>query len=136
MIEGIPQVARAMFLSSLWPKQIDHFTTDLSWIKQAIEDYHRDPNGAFADAGEALERMVTAAATPDDLGRVARFVAYVTIFQLLYHLDFGSHQEIDDGPGWQLMEVDPGTGLTGREIGGLYEDLLTMDPSGRDGSPK
>jgi hypothetical protein len=136
ILEGIPHAARAFFLRSLWPTLIDRYLSDLSWIEEEIDEYRRNPQRPFADAGAALERMQAAGTIAEDIGSVARYVAYSSIFRLLYHLDFGSDQEFEGGPGWQLMEVDTATGqLTGRVVGGLYEDLLTMDPTGREGSP-
>src|SRR5262249_3953320 len=41
----------------------------------------------------------------------------------------------EDAPGWRLMETRPPSDqLTGRDVGGLHEDILMLDPSGRDGS--
>jgi hypothetical protein len=134
--EDIPQAARALFLRSLWPTIIDRYLRELSWVDEAIDAYQRQPDGAFADACAVLERMKAAGTSAEDLGRLARYVAYGSIFRLLYHLDLGSDQEFEGGPGWQLMEVDTATGqLTGRMVAGLYEDLLTMEPTGREGSP-
>jgi hypothetical protein len=36
-------------------------------------------------------------------------------------------------PSWWLGEVDPSGALTGRPVQGLYEELLTSDPSGHEG---
>lgn len=40
-----------------------------------------------------------------------------------------------DAPGWQLMETGAASKqLTGRDVRGLHEDILSLDPSGREGS--
>jgi len=36
----------------------------------------------------------------------------------------------DDAPSWGLAETDGEGNPTGRGVGGLHEDLLTLDPRG------
>lgn len=113
--ENIPQAARYRFLHQLWPRMIDVWHGGI---------------GSIPAARRALE----AGADHEDLVRLARAVAYETVFAMLVYLD-------DDQPGasaealpsWWLGEVDPAGILTGRPVQGLYEDLLTSDPSGSDG---
>jgi hypothetical protein len=38
----------------------------------------------------------------------------------------------DDAPWWTLAEMDSQGNLTGREIAGLHEDLLELDPTGAE----
>jgi hypothetical protein len=113
--ENIPQAARYRFLHRLWPRMID------SW-------------GDGIDNLPAAQRALRAGADRDDLVRLARAVAYETVFDLLVYLD---HDQPDDAaralPSWWLSELDPAGNPTGRLVQALYEDLLTLDPSGRDG---
>jgi hypothetical protein len=63
-------------------------------------------------------------------------IAYSTTFGLLCHLD--EHYDLeapDDAPAWSLVEMTREGQPTGREVGGLHESLLSMDPSGREGRP-
>jgi hypothetical protein len=112
---NIPQAARYRFLHNIWPRMIDPWQSGIDNIP-------------------AAQRCLQAGADPDDLARLARAVAYETVFDLLYHLD---DDDPDDPakalPGWHLVETDPAGIPTGRTIQGLYEDLLSLDPSGRDG---
>jgi hypothetical protein len=110
--ENIAQVARYRFLHQLWPSLID------TW---------RDGVRALP----AAQRAINAGADPSDVVQIARVAAYEAVFGLLYHLE-------DDGldsplPSWALVEVDPAGTPTGRDVGGLFEDLLGIDPSGREG---
>jgi hypothetical protein len=66
----------------------------------------------------AAQRALEAGARRDDLVTLAREVAYNTVFAMLVHLDRD----------WLLTEAD-----TGQHLHALYEDLLTLDPSGNDG---
>lgn len=116
--EGIPQEARFLFLRSLWPDLI--LTTGTDWCP-------------------AARRAVAAGARPDDIDTAMRAAAYEAVFGLLYRLDLGVDEEFDDGaPGWQVVEAreadDEKFVSTGRELIGLHEDLLSMDPRGLEGS--
>lgn len=135
--ENIPQLARLLVLRHLWRREIDVWREDISWIQDMVARAKRDPTGYFADAGDALQRLIGLGATPDDLGRIARYVAYSTVFGTLNTIDSGEDPEVgDEYPGWALVETtQPDETITGRFVGGLHEDLLTMDPSGREGRP-
>jgi hypothetical protein len=134
--ENIPQLARFLVLRHLWRREIDSWQ-DVSWIQDMVARAKRDPTGYFADAGDALQRLIALGATPEDLGRIARYVAYFTVFGTLNAIDTGQDPELDDAyPGWTLMETThPDETLTGRFVGGLHESLLSMDPTGREGRP-
>ncbi|MBC6456678.1 hypothetical protein HKK72_01925 [Actinomadura sp. HBU206391] len=117
--ENIPQLARFLALRHIWPRLIDNWT---------------DP-GAL-ERVPAARRLLAAGADRDDLARVARSAAYDTAFALLYSLsaDGRDYEAPEDTPGWVLMETTPEDELTGRMVQALHEDLVTMDPSGRDGA--
>lgn len=81
-------------------------------------------------------RLLNAKADPRDLSQALRLAAYEAVFTVLSVLDEGyDPQAPADAPGWQLMETDnPSSQLTGRHVGSLHEDILSLDPSGREGS--
>ena len=85
------------------------------WLDAAGADARTRPDGAFADAGQALARLLAAGADRGDIGAVARVAAYEAVFSLLYMLG------------------DPG--VDGGEAALLHESLLSADPSGREGRP-
>ena len=133
--ENIAQLARFCFLRSLWRNAIDGWTTSDAWIEQSIAMSERKPDIPFGDAGPALKRLLDAGAARADLKRVARMIAYNAVFELINRVDEGYDPELnDDYPGWRLMEMKDDE-LTGRDIGGLHESLLEMDPSGHEGRP-
>lgn len=45
---------------------------------------------------------------------------------MLYHLEDADGD--DDLPAWELVEAGP----PGRTVNGLFEDLMTLDPSGAE----
>jgi hypothetical protein len=68
----------------------------------------------------------------EDLVRVARAVAYNPVFSMLYYL--GDVGACGDAVGrllrWRLVDTDEDGPITGRTVDGLFESLLSMDPSG------
>jgi len=133
--ENIAQLARFCFLRSLWRNAIDGWAASDAWIDQSIAMSEQKPNIPFGDAGQALKRLLDAGAGRADLKRVARMIAYNAVFELINRVDEGYDPELkDDYPGWRLMETRDDE-LTGRDVGGLHESLLEMDPSGREGRP-
>jgi hypothetical protein len=135
------QLARYCFLRSLWPRIIDSWRDEPDWMVHYVTTAENRPRSAFADAGLALKRLQALGASDLDIGRIARAVAYAVVFDLLYHLGYGSDPSLaeqfpEQYPGWALMELGADGELTGRDLDGMHESLLTMDPSGRDGSPE
>ena len=102
------------FLQAVWAEVIDPPAAG-AWVDAAVADAHAQPDGAFADAGRALARLLAAGANRGDLGAVARAAAYEAVFSLLYMLG------------------DPG--VDSGEASMLHESLLSADPSGREGRP-
>ncbi|WP_345436331.1 hypothetical protein [Actinoallomurus vinaceus] len=118
ILEDFPQLARFLVLRHIWPRLIDAWA-----VSGALE---RLPAGA---------RLLETGTDRDDLVKVARSVAYDTAFGLLYMICFGRDDEAAEGsPGWAVMESTPEGELTGRQLDGLHEDLLSLDPSGREGA--
>lgn len=117
--ENIAQQARYLFLRRLWPQAID------IW---------RDP--AVLSRQSAARCVLDQGADATDLSRAMRLAAYEAVFKVLSILDEGYDPDApEDAPGWRLMETGPPPHqLTGRDVDGLHEDVLTLDPSGRDGS--
>ncbi|NRQ30711.1 hypothetical protein HII36_02515 [Nonomuraea sp. NN258] len=116
--EDIPQLARFLALRRIWPDLIN------AWAAP----------GALENI-PAAARLLAAGANPADLARVAQVAAYETAFGLLHTLTASGRDDDApaDAPGWSLMETTPSGELTGRAVRSLHEDLLTMDPSGREG---
>ncbi|WP_260606475.1 hypothetical protein [Streptomyces sp. WAC08241] len=116
--EDLPHLARFVLLRSLW----------------------HGPIGSWADPGAldqlpAAQRLLAAGADKEDLVRLVRAVAYEAVFATLDELDSGSDVNVSGiDVGWLVMESGEDGTPTGRALSGLHEDLLAMDPSGREGA--
>lgn len=116
--ENQPQLARFVLLRSLWRGAID------GWASQ----------GALEQVA-AARRLLDAGANRDDLVLLARAVAYEAVFAAVDELDCGGDVNVSGvDVGWAVMESGEDGSPTGRRLSGLHEDLLMMDPSGRDGT--
>ncbi|MEU1077300.1 MULTISPECIES: hypothetical protein [unclassified Streptomyces] len=116
--ENQPQLARFVLLRSLWRGAID------GWAAP----------GALEQV-PAARRLLDAGADRDDLVVLARAIAYEAVFAVVDELDCGGDVNVSGvDVGWAVMESGEDGCSTGRPLSGLHEDLLTMDPSGRDGA--
>lgn len=118
VMEDLPQLARFVLLRSLWHGAIDGWT---------------EPGSL--DQLPAAQRLLATGADREDLVRLVRAVAYEAVFATLDELDAGGDVNVSGvGAGWVVMESGEDGPPAGRALAGLHEDLLTMDPSGRDGA--
>ncbi|MEW1698246.1 hypothetical protein [Streptomyces sp. NPDC091278] len=116
--ENQPQLARFVLLRSLWRGAID------GWA---------DP-GALEQV-TAARRLLDAGADRNDLVLLARAVAYEAVFAAVDELDCGGDVDVSGvDVGWVVVESCDDDSSTSRPLAGLHEDLLTIDPSGRNGA--
>ena len=106
-------VTREEYMKHLWTEVINSNGREQT-LDNIIANCKLFPNSAFGDMGAAIERLLEAGASRRDLRLICRAIAYETVFATLYSLS------------------DPG--LPENDVG-LYEDLLTSDPSGMEGAP-
>jgi hypothetical protein len=126
--EDAPQVSRLVLLRHLWSEAIDAWRDSLIWIENLIGDARLSPDGPFAEAGYALERMIEAGADRQEIGLLARFVAFETVFSVVHTLDEGYDPEQEGQlPGWALLERDPLGHITKRMLTHLHEDLPKLE---------
>lgn len=104
---------REEFLEHLWREVINALSRDQG-LDNIIENARRFPDGPFANAGAAIERMLAAGVSRHDLCLVARQTAYDAVFGALYALS------------------EPGLDA-GADASTLYEELGLADPSRRQG---
>jgi hypothetical protein len=104
---------REEFLDHLWRNVIDALSRDQG-LDNIVANCNRFPDDAFSDTGPAIERMLAAGVSRQDLCRVMRCTAYEAVFGTLYAL---SEPGVDD-------DVDASA---------LYEELGMADPSGVGG---
>ncbi|MFG3255169.1 hypothetical protein [Streptomyces sp. NPDC048172] len=116
--EDEPQLARHVLLRALWHGAIDGWSGP----------------GAVEQVA-AGRRLLDAGADREDLVLLARAVAYEAVFATVDELDSGADVNVSGADvGWAVMESGEDGAPTGRPLAGLHEDLLTADPSGRDGA--
>lgn len=113
--EDIPQLAAFLALRSLWRDAIDHWQT------------------GDAENLPVVRRLLASGADRDDVVLLARGAAYEAVFATLYRLTGECGDDAVESPRWDLVETDGDGRPTGRLLRSLYEYLLTMDPSGREG---
>jgi hypothetical protein len=84
-------------------------------IDALVDDWCRHPRHPFADTGPALERMLAAGASKDDICRVIRYAYFHAVGKVLYMLG------------------DPG--IDNDDYQFLFEGFGSADPSGQDARP-
>lgn len=131
--EGIPQLARFLFLRQAWRKVISE--DDGVWISNEITRAKKRSDGPGAGAGLALQRLLAAGANPQDLTELVRVMQWQMLSRLCYLLeDPGDVEPEAARVAWALFEVDA-DGNPGRPIDGLHESVLETDPNGREMRP-
>lgn len=132
--EGIPQLARFLFLRQAWRSILTE--GDTAWIESEIQAAARSPDAPGAGLGLALQRLKDAGANLHDLTEVARTTQWQLLHSICYLLSDPSIDEEElQQVGWGLFEVDE-NGRAGRAVGGLHESVLETDPTGREMKPK
>ena len=99
---------RDEFLQYLWTDIINSAARDVA-LDNIISNCKRNPRGAFANTGSAIERMLAAGVSRGDLCLVLRLATYEGVFGTLYAL---SEPSLDEG----------------EDASTLYEELLMADP--------
>ena len=130
--EGIPQLARFLFLRQAWREVVKD--RDVEWIPEQQRQSLRGQAGAAI--GPALTRLLKSGAEPQDISTVVRVMQWQLLTRLCYLLsDPGIREPELDDISWCLFLVDE-DGQPIDVIGGLHESVLYTDPSGREmGSP-
>ena len=128
---------REIFLRGVWARIPSDQQT--AWVRN-IAQIPRT-NGPLGDYGEVVRRMLAAGVSEQDIARFARLTSYEAVFGILYHLsDPNSSYEgfTDDQPKLYWGGLQAFDGTTDSPVGdlvGLYESLLSADPSGREMCP-
>jgi hypothetical protein len=131
--EGIPQLARYVFLRQAWTYVADE--KDDSWIDELL----KLPVSQLARP--ALKRMLKKGVDRKDIVDLVREMQYNLLFDILYQLDgaYGCGVDFLDETmpfmSWHLFQTNE-EGEPTVPIGGLYESVLRMDPTGREMGPR
>ena len=131
--EGIPQLARFVFLKGAWDNV--HADGDVEWIHRLLEATAPDADGPFDGVAHAIRRLDATGADRHDVAELYRNAQVQMMFDLCYLLsDPGVVHDRGDVD-WQLMRIDVG-GVAVEPMDGLHESVLETDPSGREMRPR
>lgn len=131
--EGIPQLARYLFLRQAWRQVLSE--GDTAWIDAWVEESRQDRDAPFAGVGAALERLRAAGASEGDLTELVRGTQARLLYALCYLLDDPGEvePEVQDVL-WALVQINEEGEIVG-QLGGLHESVLETDPTGREMRP-
>ncbi len=125
--EGIPQLARYLFLRQAWRQVIPK--DDLTWMDAELQ---RTPGSPGATAVPALSRLLSLGADKQDIATIVRTMQWQLLFRMCYLLDDpGDVEDVVSEIAWGLFTVDA-AGKPLEHIGGLHESVLETEPSGTE----
>ena len=128
--EGIPQLARFLFLRQAWRAVVDD--GDAAWIEQAIGRAETHPDEPNAAVGHTLRKLRARGATDNEITDLVRGMQAQLLFHFCYLLeDPGDVEPEVADVSWALVQTDEDGKVVGR-IGGLHESVLDTDPTGRE----
>jgi len=130
--EGIPQLARYLFLRQAWRLVVN--PEDRNWVSEISRSIEI---GEGAEIRQAIERIVARCARISDLTTVIRVMQWTTLARLILLLDqpWDLDDEItDDDIWWGLAVVDENDNPIA-PLDTLTESVLDTDPTGREMRP-
>ncbi len=132
--EGIPQLARYVFLKGAWDRIVTE--DDTSWIDNVISDVPPDSTAPYSGAAHSMRRMIAAGVSKSEIAQLVRSAQAEFLFELCYMMDdSGAVAGNDDLVDWAFVELGANDNA-GRHIGGLHESVLETDPTGREVCPR
>jgi len=131
--EGIPQLARFLFLKAAW----EHIPRegDTTWIDREIKTSAERPNEPYAGLGKALALCRKRGVPDSALTEIARCLQASMLFSIGYLIDGPAYSYTIEGMGWSLFQVDDDGKPFGEPVAGLHESVLEFDPAGREMRP-
>ncbi len=134
LAEGIPQLARFLFLRQAWASVLAE--DGALWIDATIGASADEPDAPFAGVGAALARLRAAGARDEDITDVARGMQAAALFAFCRLLEAPGPIEPEvEQVRWALVQVGPDGQVLGR-IPALHESVLETDPTGREMRPR
>ncbi len=101
-------------LEELWNEVINGGLSR-GWLNGLVRNAKELPDGSFADVGPAVQRLLDAGASVEDLCRLVRHERYMACLGVLCKID----------------DLD----VSSEDLAGLDETFLTAEPSGLEGRP-
>ena len=130
--EGIPQLARFIFLKGAWEGVVPD---NDEWISNVLRRYKDGEKEPYSGLGRSVKRMIECGVPKKDITEFARCIAAEMIFHIGYLLDDSSIVDGNDFIDWALVQLD-NDGTPIKFISGLHESVLATDPTGREMRPK
>ncbi|MCW5829020.1 MAG: hypothetical protein KIT79_06860 [Deltaproteobacteria bacterium] len=128
--EGIPQLARYLFLRQAWKHVVD---PNGDWIADSITTENRDLPGG--NIGPALNRIVAQGATHADINTIVRIKQWELLSRLCHLIDDPDLEEDEvKSIGWRLFLVNENDEPI-EIIPGLHESVLEVEPTGYEMRP-
>jgi hypothetical protein len=132
--EGIPQLARYLFLRQAWRSVVAE--DDSSWIDRVIQHAETGPEQPYAGAGHALRQLRAKGATDREITDLVRAMQAELLFSFCYLLEDPAIEEAEASEvTWTLVQTDSEGNVLGA-IDGLHESVLETDPTGREMRPR
>lgn len=121
--EGIPQLARYVFLRQAWKQVVRG--GDNAWMSE-LRRYEKYYPKLLA----AIDRVIDAGASEDDLTIIVRGMQAQTLFGMCHLIDDPGDLEPEVADmNWALFRIDE-NGRPIEEIDGLHESTGSTDPDG------
>ena len=131
--EGIPQLARFVFLRQAWRAIVR--PGDTSWIAAQRAHAASAPEAPFAGTGLALNRLLAQGAQESDLTELVRGMQAELLHALCYLLTDPGELEAEVADlRWALVQIDDEGRVLG-DLEALHESVLETDPTGREMRP-
>lgn len=135
--EGIPQLGHFVFLKQAWQSVIDEKQPN-TWFNQVARNGKRDASSIWGQLSRALQALLSAGVTREQLARVIQLLQYQTLNEMCFLLDGGGfsspiNASASEGVApvrWCLLQVDDDANVVGR-IDGLHEYSDGEPPNGR-----
>lgn len=132
--EGIPQLARFLFLRQAWRQVVREGACD--WIEQEIERSLNGPDEPFAAVGHALTGLRAKGASGEELTDLVRGMQVQLLHGFCYLLgDPGLDEAEVADMDWSLVQTDDDGNMLGF-VDGLHESVLETEPTGREMRPR
>jgi len=124
--------AESDFIQGVWEIIPDESP---EWVERVAS--RKGDQGPLGDYSTILRFMLDKGVPPEMIARFARIVGYETAFGLLcFAGDPGYlNQAVDFEYNWGIRVFDPQSERIIGSLEGVYESLLTADPSGREMRP-
>jgi hypothetical protein len=128
----VPRATVLLFLREVWKRVL--VEDEPNWIDEAVHVAESNPRRPFAGMGVVLSHLRQLGASDAEVAHLCRVAQVKLLASLCSLLDLGVDGLVPESSDvcWALVAVD-GDGNVGSQVVGLLEELLPLDPTGRDG---